>query len=373
MRILQLLSTSSVTGPAELCLSDAEALRRAGHEVLFGCDTLREGSYPAAIRATGFELMEEIGLSRKSGPGQVAHDLARLRERLARADLVHCRFTHDHSLALLARKGLARPPALVRTAETAGAIGPGLWRGVAFRACEAVIASSGPYADRLAVVHRVPRERVHVVPGRVDEQRFSPGSGAALRAELGVAEDEVLFGIVSRIKPERRHALLVRAFARLLREFPNARLAIVGRGEGEGELRALAQDLGLERAVLFAGYRTGAALVGAYRALDVKVWLAEGNDGTCRAVLEAMACGKPVIAGDEGAMAEAVRDGVDGVVSRLEEDALAGALERVMDGALRRSMGESARERAQGYSAKRRAEVLWDVYRAALVRAGRPG
>ncbi len=363
MRILQLLSTSSVTGPAELCLSDAEALRRAGHEVLFGCDTLREGNYPAAIRAAGFELMEELGLSRKASPAQVARDLARLRERAARVDLVHCRFTHDHSLVLLAVKGLARRPALVRTAETAGAIGPGLWRGLAFRGCDAVIVSCAAYADRLAAVHRVPEERVHAVAGRVDAERFCPGDGAALRAELGVSQTEVLFGIVSRIKPDRRHALLVRSFARLAREAPSARLAIVGRGEGEGELRALVKDLGLERAVLFAGYRTGEALVGAYRALDVKVWLAEGNDGTCRAVLEAMACGKPVVVGDEGAMAEMVRDGVDGAVSRLEEGPLSQALKRLMDGDLRRSMGLSARERARSYSGERRAGALWEVYR----------
>lgn len=373
MRILQLLSTSSVTGPAELCLSDAEALRKAGHEVVFGCDTLREGNYPAAIRAAGFELLEDVGLSRKSGPAQVTRDLARLRERFARADLVHCRFTHDHSMAILASKGLARRPALVRTAETGGAIGPGLWRGMAFRASDAVIVSSAPYADHLAAVHRVPRERVHPLPGRVDAARFSPGDGAALRSDLGAAEGEVLFGIVSRIKPERRHALLVRAFARLAREAPSARLAIVGRGEGEGELRALVKDLGLERAVLFAGYRTGEALVSAYRALDVKAWLAEGNDGTCRAVLEAMACGKPVVVGDEGAMAEMVRDGADGIVSRLEEGPLAEALRRLMDAELRRAMGRSARERAESYSAERRAGALWEVYRAAAARAGRTG
>ena len=58
MRILSLLSTSSVTGPAELCLSDAEALRDAGHEVLFGCDTKRPGNYVEAIRRAGFEVME---------------------------------------------------------------------------------------------------------------------------------------------------------------------------------------------------------------------------------------------------------------------------------------------------------------------------
>ncbi len=369
MRILELLSTSSVTGPAELCLSDAEALRRAGHEVLFGCDTLREGNYAAAIRAAGFELMDELALCRKSGPTQMLRDLVRLRARLACVDLVHCRFSHDHTLALLAMKGLSRRPALVRTAEIAASIRPGLGRGLALRACDAVIVSCAQYADRLAENHRVPREWVHAISGCVDAGRFSPGDGSALRRELGVGDEQVLLGIVSRIKPERRHDLLVRAFARAARERKDMRLAIVGRGEGEGEIRALVSRLGLEREVLFAGYRSQASLVPAYRALDAKIWLAEGNDGTCRAVLEALACGKPVLVGEQGAMAELVRDGLDGFVCNLEEGAVAAAVTRLGDRKLRVQMGRSARERALYFGPERRAAGLWQCYEAALARA----
>ena len=369
MRILELLSTSSVTGPAQLCLSDAEALRREGHEVLFGCDTRREGNYAAAIRAAGFELMDELALCRKSGPGETLRDLAHLRSRLARADLVHGRFSHDHTLALLAMKGLSKRPAMVRTAEIAASIRPGLGRGLALRGCDAVIVSCAQYADRLAENHRVPRERIHAISGCVDAERFSPGDGSALRRELGVGDAQVLFGIVSRIKPERRHELLVRAFAKVVRERGGARLAIVGRGEGEGEIRALVSRLGLEREILFAGYRSQASLVPAYRALDAKIWLAEGNDGTCRAVLEAMACGKPVIVGGAGAMAELVRDGLDGFVCSLEEGAVAAALARLGERNLRERMGRSARERALFFGPERRAAALWQCYEAALAHA----
>ncbi|MGI5860452.1 MAG: glycosyltransferase [Myxococcales bacterium] len=370
MRILSLLSTSSVTGPAELCVSDAEALRDAGHEVLFGCDTKRPGNYVEAIRRAGFEVMDELVLCRKSSPMDLARDLSRLRRRMRGADVVHCRFSHDHTVALLAMKGMSRPPLLVRTAEIAPSLRPGFARGIAFRACDAVVVSCRQYAERLRVGHGVPAERIVVLPGRVDLRRFTPGDGAELRCELGVGEDDVLFGIVSRIKVERRHELLVRAFAQIAPAQPRAKLAIVGRGEHEPDLRELVASLGLTGRVLFAGYRTGDALVEVYRALDVKVWLAEGNDGTCRAVLEAMACGKPAIVGDHGAMSEIVRDGVDGRVVPLDGRALADALASMCDERRRAEAAAGARERASAFDLPVRAREIVGLYeRLAQLRA----
>jgi glycosyltransferase involved in cell wall biosynthesis len=61
---------------------------------------------------------------------------------------------------------------------------------------------------------------VHVVPGRVDVRRWHPRDAAGLRKAWGVAPNEVLFGIVSRIKPERLHGVVLRAFARVALEAP---------------------------------------------------------------------------------------------------------------------------------------------------------
>src|SRR5438093_787128 len=89
------------------------------------------------------------------------------------------------------------------------------------------------------------------------------------------------------MKSERGHRALVQAFARVLREVPAAHLVLVGRGEEEPALRELAGLVAPSR-IHFGGYVRGAELVEAYRALDVAVWLREGNDGACRGVLEAM-------------------------------------------------------------------------------------
>jgi L-malate glycosyltransferase len=371
VRVLMLLSTSSVTGPAELCLDDAKGLKKAGHTVVFGLDTKRSGDYLKTIKDAGYEVRAELVLCRKSPPMEMARDVSRLRKRLWNVDLVHCRFSHDHGVALAAMQRLSERPALVRTAETAHSMRPGLVRGFAFRACDAVIVSCQEYQQRIRATHRLPAAVVHVLPGRVDARRFTPWDAAGTRKAWGVSQGEVLFGIVSRLKPERLHDVVLRAFARVALEMPKAKLAIIGRGEHEKALRDLVTGLGLDGRVIFPGYATGSELVWAYCALDAKIWLAEGNDGTCRAVLEAMACGVPVVAGDSGAMADLVRDGVQGRVVKPTDEAVAAALRQLTELSVRKAMSRAALERAAEFPPKVRAARLAGIYASALKIAGR--
>jgi glycosyltransferase involved in cell wall biosynthesis len=159
------------------------------------------------------------------------------------------------------------------------------------------------------------------------------------------------------MKPERGHRELLAAFARALREAPDAWLVLVGRGEDEEPLRAAVRELAISDRALFAGYLRGPGLIEAYRALDVAVWLREGNDGACRGVLEAMACGVPVVAGNQGAPAELVRDGIDGrIVDALDPAAIGRALvELLRDPDRARALGRSARERAESFTPQRAA------------------
>jgi glycosyltransferase involved in cell wall biosynthesis len=146
-------------------------------------------------------------------------------------------------------------------------------------------------------------------------------------------------------------------------------LIIVGRGEGRPSLEAEVGRLGLSRQIIFAGYRTGAELAAAYRTLDVKVLLAEGNDGTCRALLEAMACGRPAIAYRFGAPTETIVPGETGI---LVEEGQIGALgnaifELLSSRARARAMGQTARTRIlQFYHPSQRAQAVEEFFRRVL-------
>ncbi len=359
MRILELLSSPAWTGPAEPVASVARELARRGHRVEVAVDTRRAGDLRERLEALGLPPRADLGLSTHGGPIAFLRDAARLR-RLARdLDVVHANFSHDHALALaaLARRGAAR---VVRTVHSSRSLRPRPLQGAAHRATDGLVAVCEAHARALRERFRVPEERVLAVRGAVDAAAFAP-EGPDLRGELSIPRGAPVAGIVARVKPDRRHGELVDAFASVAAALPEARLVVVGRGEGLEALRARAAARGLGRAVVFAGYRTGAALAAAYRTLDVKVLLAEGNDGSCRALLEAMACGRPGVAYRFGAPAEAIVDGATGLlVPEGEGEALAAALRDLLgDPARARAMGAAARSRvASLYTEAARAEAL---------------
>src|SRR5207245_2080110 len=142
-----------VTGPAELMLADAEALRAAGHTVHLACDTRRPGNLVEAIKARNFPLLEELTLCQSPAAVEVWRDVRALRACMVaeRYDLVHCRFSHDHLIALAAAPRLTR---IVRTAEIVRALRPGRARQLAFRRSDGVIVSCASYANILEREHK---------------------------------------------------------------------------------------------------------------------------------------------------------------------------------------------------------------------------
>jgi L-malate glycosyltransferase len=374
---LLLVATSSRTGPAEGQIALARHLRGRNIDARFAADSVRPGDIGSHLRAAQVPWVRELKLSRHLRFSDVAADLRTLVSwvRQGAPDLLHAAFAHDHLVCLWAarRAGRAREDLRVfRTAHRAADVVPGPlgWRRRALARTDGVLVHSAMYRDRLLALGLDPR-RVLALPGGVDAQRFSPGRAPELRADWGVPPEAPLAGIVARMKPERGHEELLRAFGAVLERLPEAWLVLVGRGEHERRLRELAAELHVAHRVVFGGYRTGSELVAAYRALDVAVWLREGNDGACRGVLEAMACGVPVVAGDEGAPAELAGEGpIAGgscgrVVDPRDPAAIAEALLSLLgDPAEARRLGAAARARSEALTEARFGDAVLAFYRA---------
>ena len=359
-------SSSSRTGAVEGLISLARQLRNGwGIDARFAGDTVRPGEdLGGHLAEAGVPWETGLRLSRKVRIGDLVHDARRLAQwtREGRYDVLHAAMAHDHWLALWARPR-DRGVRVVRAAQRRLDVSPGslrqrLW---ALRRSDGVIVHAAKYRDALVAAGLDPRRVAHVA-GSVDAAWFSPGKAPDLRARWGIPAEAPLAGVIARMKPERGQRVVLQAFAKARQRMPSAWLALVGRGEDEPALRALARELGLAERVVFGGYLRGPGLVEAYRALDVAVWLREGNDGACRGVLEAMACGLPVIAGAEGAPGELVRDRVEGrVVDASDAQAIAGALVDLL--AAPREAGRAARERALGFTPRRAADETLAFWR----------
>jgi glycosyltransferase involved in cell wall biosynthesis len=351
-------------------LGDADQLRARGHDIVLGIDTVRPGNLREIASGCGYPVAP-LMLSRKVRATDVVRDVRALHRMASGLDVVHTHFAHDHLVAMLGLRAARGPVRLVRAVETTEQFAPTAARRWTYRATDGFEVATQERSSWLQERFGVAADRIAVLPGAVDATRFSPadaGTGASLRTTLGVASQTPLVGMVARLKAEREQDALIEAFAAVHRRLPGARLAFLGRGEHEPELREKARLLA-GRAVLFAGYWSGPDLVEAYRGLDVAVWLREGNDGSSRGVLEAMAVGLPVIAARRDAMAELIEDGRTGLlVPPGDSPALGAALERLLaDPDLRRELGANARAQVLAHhSWERRGVLLAQFYERLL-------
>ena len=148
---------------------------------------------------------------------------------------------------------------------------------------------------REALALGVPPEKVTTLRNGVDGRRFTPGERGATRARLGLPADRPLLLCVGHLVRRKGQHLLLPALAAAFPAGSRPRLVLVGDGADAGALRAQAARLGLADDVLFAGAVHPDALPDWYRAADALV-LPSLREGWPNVVLEALACGTPVLA-----------------------------------------------------------------------------
>jgi glycosyltransferase involved in cell wall biosynthesis len=192
---------------------------------------------------------------------------------------------------------------------------------------------------------------------------------ARVRSELGLPDNVPVVGSVANFRPVKGHRYLLEAFRRVLDDVPEARLVLVGRGELERELRALADRLGLHAHVIFAGSSAHAARV--MTAFDIFV-LPSLDEGLPVALLEALSLGKACVVTKVGGVPEVITNGVDGALVRPGDAlAIASALTPLLrDGSLRQQYGAAALARAADFDVRFTASKLEHLY-AGLVRERR--
>lgn len=221
-------------------------------------------------------------------------------------------------------------------------------------------------ARRLGGLEGIP---VAFAPNAVDLRQFTPPATAASeqRNDSNFKGAVPVIGTVSRIDPVKNHAVMFEAVRLLKSSGQLFEFWVVGDGwrRYTESLKQQAEALGLSDRLLFRGHLENP--VPALQAMDVFV-LASRNEGMPLAILEAWACGVPVIAAAGGALSGQIRDGEDGLLTKLRDPvSLADALKRLLaDAPLRERLAEAGLRRAQECSVERAADVMRGVYAEAL-------
>lgn len=140
----------------------------------------------------------------------------------------------------------------------------------------------------------VAEQRLHVMRNGVDLLRFRPLPQDDMRRELGLQGSPLIVS-VGYLVERKGHHIAIEALANMTSAYPQAHLLIIGEGEERQNLLALARTLGLESRVTFTGALPNAELLRWYSAADLMI-LASSREGWANVLLEAMACGTPVVA-----------------------------------------------------------------------------
>lgn len=307
---------------------------------------------------------EALGLTPERLGADGRHWLADLRRVMSGADVVHVHSPVLAGVARLVARTLPRRPAVVVTEHNE-------WSShrASTRLLNALTtpldAHHWAVSDQVRETMWPSRQRDYeVLIHGIDTEAVpaAPDARARLRAELGLAEDDVLALTVANLRRNKDYPNLLRAAALASSIEPRLQFAAVGQGPLLDEVKALHHELGLGSRYRLLGFRRDVHELMA--AADVFL-LGSIHEGLPVAVMEAFAAGLPVVATDVGGLPQQVREGQEGLlVPPSDHEALAEALVTVArDDDLRARMGEAAARRAADYdirTAVREQEAVYD-------------
>jgi glycosyltransferase involved in cell wall biosynthesis len=180
----------------------------------------------------------------------------------------------------------------------------------------------------------------------IDLAHVAAAPVAALHEELWLPQGSPIVGNIAALVPHKGQRHLVEAAALVVRQVPDARFVIAGEGELRTHLEAQIKHLGLEKHVLLTGFRPD--VLSLLKAFDIFV-MSSVTEGLGTSLLDAMACGKPIVATRAGGIPEVVVDGETGfLVPPRDHHAMADAIVRLLqDPALRERMGAAGLTRVR--------------------------
>jgi len=229
-----------------------------------------------------------------------------------------------------------------------------------------ILADSQNTADDLHEQWQVPTERITVVQGAVDHERYHPMDDDAaktrVRERYGIGHAPFILGL-SRLEPRKNFARLIQAFQSAREEAKIPHKLVIGGGKGwlYESIFATVQELGLEEVVLFPGFIDEADLPVLYNAAEFFAYPSL-YEGFGLPVIEALACGVPVLTADNSCLPEAGGLGAHYVDAEDVNSIAAGLIKLATDAAERQRLREAGLIHAAQFTWANSAAQLLSAY-----------
>jgi len=295
--------------------------------------------------------------------------LSRLVKQL-KPDVIHAHDPHGVAMAALALSmstQLAKPPLVAARRVDFHMRGNALsrWK---YRQVDCFVCASDAIR-KIVIADGVPPSRAVTIHEGIDLGHVAAAPAADLHAELWLPHHAPIVGNVAALVPHKGQRHLIDAAAMVVRQVPDARFVIAGEGELRAQLERQIKERHLEKHVFLAGFRPD--ILSVHKAFEIFV-MSSVTEGLGTSLLDAMACGKPVVATTAGGMPEVVADGQTGIlVPPRDDEALAAAIVKLLkDERLRGSMGEAGGRRVrERFSSERMVQDTLELYRRVALHA----
>jgi len=346
----------------------SKELVRRGHDVTLFTSDIAPARYALKLRQTACEeFIEGVRIIRSKALANIGGDMPIMPNLPMQmwnenADIIHAHEYYNYTsiVASLIAKKNGIPFSF--TQERYYPIRRKAWR-IPFRLLEASVCkpviefSKGATAfttdaKKFLVKRGYPAEKIEVIPMGVDIERFKPSKSEWLRHLLGIDKELIVLS-VARLHYSKGLGYFIQAMKYVKSRLGNVKGVIVGRGPDERYLKSLIRSLKLDDTVfLVTEHVDHNQMAEVYNSCDIFILLSQ-YEPFGMALLEAMACGKPVIVSDTGGLRDVVRDGIDGFKVQLNrsEDDVQTVVEVMMklltDEVLRGRGGEAARKRVE--------------------------
>jgi len=270
-------------------------------------------------------------------------------------DIIDSHFVYPDGFAAVLLGRFFRKPVMVSARGSDINLYRDLWpiRGLlrsTLRRADGVIAVCQALKEAMVNLE-IPEEKITVIPNGVDVKKFHPHAKEDARKELGLPHERIILSVGGLI-PRKGFDFLIRALKILSQDRgeKNLHLIIVGEGSSRGELMKLAASLNVAERVHLVGAIPHQELYLWYSAADL-FCLASSREGWPNVVLEALACGTPVVATDVWGTPEIIRSDTVGFLTRRDEGAIAEKISHALrkswlPGAIIRYAGAHTWERA---------------------------
>jgi len=238
----------------------------------------------------------------------------RVRNKIAisNPDIINTHSSSDSWVVSVACSILSTPPPCIRTRHISATVNNNfLTKWLYTHAAKHIIVTGDALKNNLINDNGFSEQKITSVPTGVDVKHFHPGDRSRERIKLGLPLNKYIVGIVATLRSWKGHDDLLDAIPLLQQD--DILFLIVGDGPRQLHLKQKAKSLGLDTSkLLFVGQQQDVAPW--FQSMDIAILPSYANEGVPQSLMQAMACGIPVISTPVGSIEELVIDGVTGIL-----------------------------------------------------------